>query len=544
MTTVIQHLRRTVLLRDAAAFNDGQLLDCFLTQREEAAFTALVRRHGPMVFGVCRRILTDAHDAEDAFQATFLVLARKAASIWPRDQVGPWLHGVALRTASKARCQKARRHVVERQAGAAREWELPSDDLLWRDLRPLLDAELQRLPEVYRAPVVLCDLEGASRGEAARRLGVPEGTISSRLARGREMLGQRLRRRGVTLGAGALALALAKEASAALPRQLLETTVHSALSGATAPVAALAQGVIQAMIYSKSTLAAAVLTVAAVVALGLGVGAHQAQAEKPKPAAVAEVEAADKADKQEVGPSVAGVIVGAKGNSLTLRVQEDPAKKETIEKTFTLAKDAKVRLQHGLKKESKDGTAADLLEGTTVTVELSVDKKSVLSISVHPGSVSGSVKSVDATKNALTITLKSKAGAEDKTFTLLPEAKIALDDGLGKKGDAPKEGKLADVSEGSPVTVHLSGYDRTQAVGVRVSGPTYSATLKGVDVGNNTITVTVKEDGGLVDKTLTLSKDVRLDGVKLSDLASGTPVSIRLAVTDHKTVVGIHVSKQ
>ena len=187
MTTVIQHLRRTVLSRNAATLSDGQFLDCFLTHREEAAFAALVRRHGPMVFGVCRRVLTDLHDAEDAFQATFLVLVRKAASIWPRDQVGPWLHGVAYRTASKARCRAARRRIVEKRASAAmaRSGEraiTESDAAVWRDLRPLIDAELQRLPEAYRAPVVLCDLEGTSRGKAAQRLGVPEGTISSRLA--------------------------------------------------------------------------------------------------------------------------------------------------------------------------------------------------------------------------------------------------------------------------------------------------------------------------------------------------------------------------
>src|SRR5579872_4609983 len=140
MTTVIQHLRRTILSRDAATLSDGQLLDYFLTQREDAAFAALVRRHGPMVFAVCRRVLADLHDAEDAFQATFLVLVRKAATIRPRDRVGPWLHGVAYRTASKARCRAARRRAVERSACPARWVESPTDDAVWRDLRPLLDA--------------------------------------------------------------------------------------------------------------------------------------------------------------------------------------------------------------------------------------------------------------------------------------------------------------------------------------------------------------------------------------------------------------------
>src|SRR5207237_198295 len=157
--------------------------------------------------------------------------------------------GVALRTASKARGAAARRRFVERQAGEERRQQSAADDPVWRDLRPLLDSELQRLPEAYRAPVVLCDLEGASRGEAAKRLGVPEGTISSRLARGRVMLGQRLTRRGVALGAGVLALTLARNAMASPSRELIETTITSAPGGASAPVTALAEGVIHAMFY-------------------------------------------------------------------------------------------------------------------------------------------------------------------------------------------------------------------------------------------------------------------------------------------------------
>jgi RNA polymerase sigma factor (sigma-70 family) len=540
---MIQHLRRAVLAHDAAALSDGQLLDGFVTRREEAAFAALVRRHGPMVFGVCRRVLPDTNDAEDAFQATFLVLVRKASSIRPRSNVGPWLHGVAMRTALRARQRAARRCVVEREATVARTHDMPDEDALWRDLRPLLDAELLRLPEVYRSPVVLCDLEGASRGEAARRLGVPEGTISSRLARGREMLGQRLRRRGVALGAGAVALTLARNAAAAPSRELLETTIKGAMSGPAAPVAALAQGVIHTMFYGKFKLAAAVLAVAGLVALGLGIGSRPALAEKPSTLAASEAKAADKGDKPEVGPSVTGAVVSvdAKKGTITLKVQEDPAKKETAEKTYTLPKDAKISLQHGLKKESKDGSTADLTEGTSVTVQLAVDKKTVVSVSVHPGSLHGSVKSTDATKNTITVATKGAKGVEETTVALMEGAKIILDDGIGKKGDAPKEGKMADVAEGLPVWVQLSGYDKTHAVSVRVSGPSLSGTLKNVDIGNNALTVTVKEDAQIVDKTLTLSKEVHVDGAKLTDLVGGERVSVRLSVTDRKTVVGIHV---
>jgi len=173
MSGVVRQLRRALLRREVESLNDGQLLDCFLAEREEAAFEALVRRHGPMVLGVCRRVLRHEQDAEDAFQATFLVLARKAASVSPRDLVGHWLYGVACRTALKAKAVAAQRRLREKPMGEpllpiSRPDEAPSE------LEALLDDAIQRLPEKYRVPLVLCELQGASRREAARRLRVPE----------------------------------------------------------------------------------------------------------------------------------------------------------------------------------------------------------------------------------------------------------------------------------------------------------------------------------------------------------------------------------
>src|SRR5262249_51181418 len=156
-----------------------------------AAFAALLRRHGPMVLGVCRRLVSNASDAEDAFQATFLVLARKAASVVPRELVGNWLYGVAYRTALKAEALSARRRAVERQVEAVPD-PPTSPEQVGRDLRPLLDRELERLPAKYRVPVVLCDLEGRTRREVAGQLGIPEGTLSSRLAAARKLLAGRL----------------------------------------------------------------------------------------------------------------------------------------------------------------------------------------------------------------------------------------------------------------------------------------------------------------------------------------------------------------
>lgn len=186
---ILQYLRRTMLRRDETGLTDGQLLERFLSG-DEAAFEALVRRHGQMVLGVCRRIVGDAHDADDCFQATFLVLVRKAASIVPRDKVGPWLYGIARTTAVRVKAARAKRQRRERDVSKLPDVEALGDGL--RDeIHSLLDEELARLPEKYRTPIVLCDLEGRTRKDVARQLKIPEGTLSSRLTTARRMLAAR-----------------------------------------------------------------------------------------------------------------------------------------------------------------------------------------------------------------------------------------------------------------------------------------------------------------------------------------------------------------
>ncbi|HEV3145018.1 MAG TPA: sigma-70 family RNA polymerase sigma factor [Gemmataceae bacterium] len=286
MNEVVQHLRRTVLRQDGAGLNDGQLLECFLQQRDDAAFAALVRRHGPMVWGVCRRLLSH-HDAEDAFQATFLVLVRKATSVVPQQKVGNWLHGVAYQTALQARRTAARRREREKQVS-----ELPEPAMLerelCRDLQPLLHQELNRLPDVYREVIVLADLEGKSRREIAEQLGLPEGTVASRLARARTMLAGRLARRGVALAVGTVAAALAPDAaSASVPAALESCTIEAAALFATgqaaangvisANVIALTEGVLKTMFVSKLKIAAAVVLVIASLTGGAGL-VYQTQA--------------------------------------------------------------------------------------------------------------------------------------------------------------------------------------------------------------------------------------------------------------------------
>src|SRR5260370_28728889 len=173
MNSVIEQLRALVL-RDAAGLTDGELMECCRGRRKEAAFEALVRRPGPMVLGVCRRVLRNHHDSEDAFQATFLVLARKAASVVPREMVGNWLYGVAHRTALKAKGATAKKRLRERQVIELPEPEAPKTDT-WPELQLLLDQELSRLPDKFRVPIILCGLEGKTEKEAARQLGWPQG---------------------------------------------------------------------------------------------------------------------------------------------------------------------------------------------------------------------------------------------------------------------------------------------------------------------------------------------------------------------------------
>jgi RNA polymerase sigma factor (sigma-70 family) len=238
---VLEHVRHLLGASSAAQLTDGQLLQDFIghppspsvpagqaRQAREAAFAALLQRHGPMVHGVCRRLLQAPQDVEDAFQATFLVLIRKAGSIAKKGSVGSWLYGVAYRTAVRVRAQERKRQRHARALADAPQQAPASGEL--RELQRLLDQELHGLPEKYRAPLVLHYLAGKTKGETARQLGWTEGTVSGRLARGRQLLRGRLARRGLNLSAGVLALGLARGgASAAVPLKLLSVTLRAAL---------------------------------------------------------------------------------------------------------------------------------------------------------------------------------------------------------------------------------------------------------------------------------------------------------------------------
>jgi RNA polymerase sigma factor (sigma-70 family) len=272
--TVLRHLHRLAAAPPAREPTDGDLVHAFASRRDAAAFADLVRRHGPMVLGVCRHVLGHVHDAEDAFQATFLILARKAATVRHREALAAWLHGVAHRTAMNAKRNLARRRAAERQA-PVRTVANPAWDAAWQEVEALLHAEIQRLPEKYRTPFILCHLESRSRAEAARELGLKEGTVWSRLAEARRRLRERLASRGITLSAALGAAALAETAQGAGPAPLLSATIRAALAyaagqpatAASSPgVAALVHGVTRTMLITRLLMATALLLGAGAVA--------------------------------------------------------------------------------------------------------------------------------------------------------------------------------------------------------------------------------------------------------------------------------------
>jgi RNA polymerase sigma factor (sigma-70 family) len=299
---ILRHLRQSAAQQEHGRISDAQLLHQFARHGDQAAFEVLVWRHGPMVLGVCRRLLPNRHDAEDAFQATLLVLARKARSVSKGSSVGSWLYKVAYRVALRARVTIRKRERHEQiQPDLPLALARPEAHVAaWQELRGVLDEELNRLPEKYRAPVVLCYLEGLTNAEAARQLGWPAGTIKTRLARARQLLSERLAQRGLALAAGLVATSnwptnvLARVSGPAIDA-VLRAAGPIALGRAavrcvaTARVAAITEGVLRTMVLMKVKMVAAVVATSVALAT-LGVASYRTWADEPgeEPAGVQE----------------------------------------------------------------------------------------------------------------------------------------------------------------------------------------------------------------------------------------------------------------
>jgi len=311
---VLQHLRQAVSPGDDAG--DGQLLELFLNHRDEMAFAILLRRHGPMVWGVCHRIAGQVPDAEDAFQAVFLILVRNAERIWPRDRIGAWLHGVAYRTAHKARQLADRRRSHEKQLAT---FPHPTVEALLPngDLNPILDEELSRLPEKFRMPVLLCDLEGRSQRDVARELQLPVGTLCHRLASARRVLARRLTRRGVTLAVGAASVITLPRSLAAVTRRAgLALAAGRELASLVPPqIVALTEGV-TLMTSSKFRLTAVLVFLFVLGGLGLGArhlpalaaGENDSPQARPSPPKSSETQSDDRTFLRRLSMDLRGML--------------------------------------------------------------------------------------------------------------------------------------------------------------------------------------------------------------------------------------------
>ena len=370
LSHLLRQLNRLLDGREADGLNDADLLERFAARRDEAAFEVLVWRHGPMVHGLCRRLLRRAEDADDAFQATFLILVRKARSISKCASLGSWLYKVAYRVALEARAREAKHASM-----SSFDPELPdgetADEVDRRDLQRVVAEEVDRLPEKYRLPVLLCYLSGKTTEEAAQSLGCPRGTVLSRLAAARRRLHGRLLRRGVAPSAAAVATALEQTGRAAVPEVLVNLTVKTAAwltageaagaGVASGPVLTLMQGAMKAMLVKKLK-CAAVLVAAALVVGGGGLWMRQPVA----------AESPNRTREAEAAPPVQPI-----DPRMTARVEQTNRPLGSWEKNigqchFTLTIDAD-RI-HGTYTEADEGNKFSFV----VDADYSVTKDSVL----------------------------------------------------------------------------------------------------------------------------------------------------------------------
>jgi RNA polymerase sigma factor (sigma-70 family) len=542
-------------VRDRAADHpDGDLLGRFIAVRDEEAFGLLVRRHGPMVFGVCRRVLHDSHAAEDAFQATFLVLAKRAAAVRPPGVLGAWLYGVAYRTALKARGREVRRRQVEQDyANETSRGASPprNDESGSADLRRVIDQQLNALPEKYRVPLVLCAVQGLGKVEAAERLGLPEGTVSSRLARAREMLRDRLTRRGIVVPAASLVPALVPDSlSAAVPPKLIAVATQTAVGVAPIPpaVLTLSREVLTTMTLAKWKLLG---TLAVAVALtGGGFGIYTSADERkpgtrPAPDKPAAVKPGDKPRKPaaegekprregERKPPViklGGTVdaVDAKAGTITLIKKGDGGPRETVVK---LTDDAKVLI------DGKPGRLADVPKGAVAAFGGATlrDGRPVMASEVR---ITGPVLTglLDkADRSSLTVSVGGKEKPVTKTLKLTADTRIDL---------GAKEGaKPTDLKPGDNVTV-IPTVDGTTALVISAGAkdrpeggkPAKPRKLFGqigvVDAKAGTVSLVRMGEGGPREDVVKLTPDARvtIDGkeAKPAELPKGGAAELVLA---------------
>jgi RNA polymerase sigma factor (sigma-70 family) len=433
VSQAIRHLQAAGPNDDRA--RDAELLGAFVARRDPAAFETLVRRHGPMVLGVCRRVLGHAQDAEDAFQAAFLVLARRAAAVAPREMVGSWLYGVAYRTALEARRMIARRRAretrVQDRTQSATEPDPPASDL-----SAVLDEELSRLPDRLRLPVVLCDLEGRTRRQAARELGLPDGTFSNRLAAARRTLARRLSARGVTVPAAGLAVVLAQTGTSAVPPALVEATVRASIGPAaelaSTVVNTLSHEVVKAMYLTKLKVLA---TVVLVLGAAAGTGVWGGRALTAEPAQVPK-------NPTPVPPKAPPARPVDQKGLLARSAEEMKSVKATGDEALTRKADRLVRIAHSQARAGdKAAAAATFQDALAVAGEVKAeDKRAEAMVNVGFYQANAGLTD-DARKTVEKITVKSELQTQDDRGQVQSEIASAL----AKAGDVAEALKVAEA---------------------------------------------------------------------------------------------------
>lgn len=444
LPAILRHLRRAVPVGGDASGSDADLLGRFVDARDGLAFEVLVRRHASMVWNVCRRVLRDDADAEDAFQAVFLTLVSKGHTIGRRASVAGWLHRVAHRVAVEARRQAARRSAREVPV-MEHHLTRPGDDAAWGELRSVLDEELCRLPEKYRAPVVLCYLQGRSNAEAARELGCPTGTVVTRLACARNRLRERLTRRGLSAPAGLLAAGLLQPAeAAAVPAGLIDATVRASLLLAAGQTAAAAHAAMAVSLSRAATGAVSVARVKCAVAvagcLALAGGAaslrERENAGEPIPRAPATATARPVAGASNPGPI---------GNEPNPGPDEDRPPRVTA--FFERADQAKITVtfRHrgavldavtlpvaasaAITRNDQPLRLADLKPGWLLRLVLSADESEVVAIRVKDRELPvlrGTLRSLDRDRR-ITVTAQTGGADQDRTLPLARTVEVEID---------------------------------------------------------------------------------------------------------------------
>jgi RNA polymerase sigma factor (sigma-70 family) len=544
---VVHYLRRVASPRESRGVSDVELLERFVRSRDEAAFELLVRRHGNMVFRVCQRILCDAHAAEDAFQATFLALARRAGSIAKGASLGGWIYKVAYRVALAARARAARH---PRHAPLAEVPALGADPVAaaqWREIRLVIDDEVNRLIQKYRLPFILCYFEGKSNAEAARELGCPIGTIESRLTRARERLRARLAQRGLALSGLGAAL-LTPEAPAAMSPPLIASTVRSACWFAVNPAAPanlvsgevvqLTRGVLRAMLLTKVKLVSAIVLILGVSGAATGVvsgnvlaayltddsqasAAQPAQHSRHAQAAFATVE---NGVVQKVDPARRTITITPRWTFPLARLMGATE----VEATGTekqVATNARIFI------DGKEGRLEDLEPETSV--KLTLDQSAAVTRVEATGSTMQScfVKGLDLIKHVLTV---SHFGNKYQ-YEVAHDVQVAIDGRVSA---------LTDLKEDMPVVLSFSAVKK-RVIGIRATGPTVACVVKAVDPARRTLTVRLTREHLTVPE-IPLSKNARIavngQGARLADLKPGMSIALQLtADPDHSEVLGVQL---